>query len=225
MKKKKTVVLSKNPYVGRQGFCVSKEFSKKHKVTSVFDLTRPEVAKAMDSDGNGKGEIWIGAPGWASANVNEIKVRDYGLMAFMEPIRAEQSVMTARVGDSIKKKQGYAFYCYSPHAIWNMFDIVRLNEPKLRSEKITLMVQPKQSADEGRSPRWMTERAEGGVRHRLFEMALEKRLPDHLPHSLCAQTMQAWFRYGEQSGLPDRRQRRRTLQSGQGMGRKERQAW
>jgi len=51
----------------------------------------------MDSDGNGKGEIWIGAPGWASANVNEVKVRDYGLQPFMEPIRADQAVMTHRM--------------------------------------------------------------------------------------------------------------------------------
>ena len=78
-------------------------------MTSIFDLARPEIAKLMDSDGNGKGEIWIGAPGWASANVNQVKVRDYGLMPFMEPVRADQSVMTATVGDSIKKGIGYAF--------------------------------------------------------------------------------------------------------------------
>jgi hypothetical protein len=60
----------------------------------------------MDSDGNGKGEMWIGAPGWASANVNEVKVRDYDLLSFIEPIRAEESVKTARVKDSIAKNEG-----------------------------------------------------------------------------------------------------------------------
>ena len=43
--------------------------------TDIADLGRPDVAGKMDSDGNGKGEMWIGAPGWASANVNEVKVR------------------------------------------------------------------------------------------------------------------------------------------------------
>ena len=124
-----TVELSKNSYEGKQSFCVSKVFSEKHGVTSIFDLARPEIAKLMDSDGNGKGEIWVGAPGWASANVNEVKVRDYGLLPFMDPIRAEQSVMQATVGDSISKDRGYAFYCYSPHAIWFLHDIVRLEEP------------------------------------------------------------------------------------------------
>ena len=81
---KGSVALSEKYYEGKQSFCVPKAFSEKNKVTSIFDLARPEIAKLMDSDGNGKGEIWIGAPGWASANVNQIKVRDYGLMPFME---------------------------------------------------------------------------------------------------------------------------------------------
>ncbi len=143
---RKTVVLSKNSYKGVQSFCVTKTFSKKNKVTSIFDLARPEIAKKMDSDGNGKGEIWIGAPGWASANVNEIKVRDYGLLPFIEPIRAEQSVMVAKVGESIKKKQGFAFYCYSPHSIWFLYDVVRLSEPKHNPAKYKV-VQPAESPD------------------------------------------------------------------------------
>ena len=143
---KGTVVLSKKPYAGKQNFCVSKQFSEANNVTSVFDLARPEVAAKMDSDGNGKGEIWIGAPGWASANVNQVKVRDYGLMAFMEPIRAEQSVMVATVGDSIAKNRGYAFYCYAPHAIWFMHDVVALTEPAHDPAKYK-MVQPKEDPD------------------------------------------------------------------------------
>ena len=121
----KTVTLSKNPYEGNQGFCVSKNFGEANNITDIADLGRPDVAAKMDSDGNGKGEMWIGAPGWASANVNEVKVRDYGLLDFIEPVRAEESVKTARVKDSIAKDEGYAFYCYKPHAIWYMFDVSR----------------------------------------------------------------------------------------------------
>ena len=141
-----TVELSKNSYEGKQSFCVSKKFSEQHNVTSIFDLARPEIAKLMDSDSNGKGEIWVGAPGWASANVNEVKVRDYGLLPFMDPIRAEQSVMQATVGDSISKGRGYAFYCYSPHAIWFLHDIVRLEEPPHDPAKYE-MYQPSDNPD------------------------------------------------------------------------------
>lgn len=141
-----TVTLSSNPYEGNQGFCVSKDFAAKMNITDIADLGRPDVAAAMDSDGNGKGELWIGAPGWASANVNEVKVRDYGLLDFIEPIRAEESVKTARIKDSIAKGEGYAFYCYKPHAVWFMFDVVMLTEPTFDPAKY-VMVQPSDDPD------------------------------------------------------------------------------
>nr|WP_256872748.1 glycine betaine ABC transporter substrate-binding protein [Candidatus Entotheonella palauensis] len=170
-----TVVLSQNSYEGKQGFCVSKAFSEANNVTSIFDLARPEVAKLMDSDGNGKGEIWIGAPGWASANVNEVKVRDYGLMAFMDPIRAEQSVMVATVGDSIAKEQGYAFYCYAPHAIWFMHDLVQLEEPGFDPEKYK-MIQPAEDPDWFKKSKVMTADKLKNVQI-AYSKSLETRAP------------------------------------------------
>ena len=141
-----TVTLSSRPYDGNQGFCVSQNFGKANSITDIADLGRPDVAALMDSDGNGKGELWIGAPGWASANVNEIKMRDYGLLDFIEPIRAEESVKTARVKDSIAKGEGYAFYCYKPHAIWYMFDVMMLTEPTYDPAKY-VMLQPSDDPD------------------------------------------------------------------------------
>jgi glycine betaine/proline transport system substrate-binding protein len=143
---KGTVTLSSNPYEGNQGLCVSQDFSTRLNVTDITDLGRPEVAAAMDSDGNGKGEMWIGGPGWASANANEVKVRDYGLLDFIEPIRAEEAVMTARIKDSIAKGEGFAFYCYEPHAIWFMFDVVMLTEPEFDPAKY-VMIQPADDPD------------------------------------------------------------------------------
>jgi len=141
-----TVVLTSHPCEGNQGYCVSKDFTARFNITDIADLGRPEVAAATDSDGNGKGEMWIGAPGWASANVNEVKVRDYGLLDFIEPIRAEESVKTARVKDSIAKGEGHAFDCYKPHAIWYMFEVVMLSEPPYNPEKYK-MIQPSDDPD------------------------------------------------------------------------------
>lgn len=169
------VALSENSYEGKQSFCVSRAFSEKANVTSIFDLARPEVAAMMDSDGNGKGEIWIGAPGWASANVNEVKVRDYGLMPFMEPIRADQAVMTATVGDSIEKDMGYAFYCYSPHAIWFQHDIVRLSEPEFDPEQY-IALQPDEDPNWFENSKVMTEDALKQVQV-AYSKSLEERSP------------------------------------------------
>ncbi|MEM6387577.1 MAG: glycine betaine ABC transporter substrate-binding protein [Pseudomonadota bacterium] len=141
-----TVTLSSNPYEGNQGFCVTKDFGETNNITDIADLGRPDVAALMDSDGNGLGEMWIGAPGWASANVNEVKTRDYGLLDFVEPVRAEESVKTARIKDSIAKGEGYAFYCYTPHAVWFQFDVQMLTEPTYDPAKY-VMVQPSDDAD------------------------------------------------------------------------------
>lgn len=170
-----TVELSQKPYEGKQSFCVPKAFSVKHNVTSIFDLARPEVAKLMDSDGDGKGEIWIGAPGWASANVNEIKVRDYGLLPFMEAVRTDQAVMTATVGDRIKKGVGYAFYCYSPHAIWFQYDIVRLQEPAYDAAQYVAL-QPSDDPDWYKKSKVMTEDALKKVQI-AYSKSLKERSP------------------------------------------------
>lgn len=169
------VALSENSYEGKQSFCVTRKFSEANNVTSIFDLARPEIASLMDSDGNGKGEIWIGAPGWASANVNQVKVRDYGLMPFMEPVRADQAVMTATVGESVKKDIGYAFYCYSPHAIWFQHDIVRLSEPAFDPEKY-IALQPDQDPNWFENSKVMTEDALKAV-----QIAYSKSLVERSP--------------------------------------------
>ena len=170
-----TVALNKNPYEGNQGFCVSKNFAKANSITDIADLGRPDVAEKMDSDGNGKGEMWIGAPGWASANVNEVKVRDYDLLPFIDPIRAEESVKTARVKDSIAKGEGYAFYCYKPHAIWYMFDIEMLSEPQYEPAKYQ-MLQPSDSPNWYEESKVMTKDALKDVQI-AYSKSLKERSP------------------------------------------------
>ena len=170
-----TVTLNKNPYEGNQGFCVSKNFAKKHNITDIADLGRPDVAAEMDSDGNGKGEMWIGAPGWASANVNEVKVRDYDLLPFIDPIRAEESVKTARVKDSIAKGEGYAFYCYKPHAVWYMFEVEMLSEPTYDPAKY-VMLQPSDSPNWYDESKVMTKDALKNVQI-AYSNSLEERSP------------------------------------------------
>lgn len=170
-----TVTLNQNPYEGNQGFCVSKDFGEANEITDIADLGRPDVAAKMDSDGDGKGEMWIGAPGWASANVNEVKVRDYDLLPFIDPIRAEESVKTARVKDSIAKGEGYAFYCYKPHAIWYMFDVKMLTEPKYDPAKY-VMLQPSDSPNWYDESKVMTKDALKNVQI-AFSNSLEARSP------------------------------------------------
>lgn len=127
---KGTVVLSKGSYDGFSAFCAPREFAEANNITSVFDLATPEAAALMDRDGDGMGDIWVGAPGWASTKINSVKVRDYGITNFFTPIEAEEEVATASISDALNKNEGYAFYCYAPHYNWFVFDMLRLDEPE-----------------------------------------------------------------------------------------------
>ena len=128
--KANTVALSKNSYGGFSAFCLFRDFAEKHNIKSVFDLATPEAAKLMDRDGDGMGDIWVGAPGWASTKINSVKVRDYGITNFFKPIIAEEEVATASIEAAQNKNEGFAFYCYAPDFKWFVYDFLRLEEPE-----------------------------------------------------------------------------------------------
>lgn len=143
---KGTVVYSKNNYEATTGFCVPRFFAEEHKVQSVFDLARPEIAAMLDSDGNGKGEIYIGLPGSAQVAINHVKLRDYGLLVSNERIEADFAVNYAALDDAVRKGKGYAFFCWAPDGVWLQHDVVQLEEPP-HDPSCVKMVQPKEDPD------------------------------------------------------------------------------
>ena len=141
-----TVVYSKHTYEATTGFCVPKYFAEEQNLTSVFDLARPEIAAMLDSDGNGKGEIWTGLPGSAQVAINHVKVRDYGLLISNERVEADYAVNYAALDDAVRKHKGYAFFCWAPDGVWLMHDLVQLEEPP-HDPSCVKMVQPKEDPD------------------------------------------------------------------------------
>jgi glycine betaine/proline transport system substrate-binding protein len=60
--KRKTVEMSPKGVTARQGICVTRHTRDHFGVKSVADLTDPRKAAIFDTVGDGRGEIWIGAP-------------------------------------------------------------------------------------------------------------------------------------------------------------------
>ena len=141
-----TVLYSEHSYAATTGFCVPKYFAEEHNLTSVFDLARPEIAAMLDSDGNGKGEIFIGLPGSAQVAINHVKVRDYGLLISNERVEADFAVNYAALDDAVRKHKGYAFFCWAPDGVWLLHDLVQLEEPP-HDPSCVKMVQPKEDPD------------------------------------------------------------------------------
>lgn len=170
-----TVALSGGNYEGFSAFCAPREFAEANNIKTVFDLATPEVAALMDRDGDGMGDIWVGAPGWASTKINSVKVRDYGITNFFTPVEAEEEVATASISDALNKGEGYAFYCYAPHYNWFVFDMVRLEEPDYDPAKYDM----KQPAED---PKWfenssVTTGDKPKTIHVGYSRSLETRTP------------------------------------------------
>ncbi|SNT73868.1 glycine betaine ABC transporter substrate-binding protein [Paracoccus seriniphilus] len=143
---KDTVALSEGSYQGRSGFCVPTYMAEEHGMKSVYDLATPMAQELFDGDGDGKGEIWVGASGWASTNLNRVKVRDYGIETFLEPSTEDEAVFYARLKDAIDNREGVVFYCYAPHFVHALYDVTFIEEPEYDPAAYH-MVQPDEDAD------------------------------------------------------------------------------
>lgn len=143
---KKTVSLSEGSYKGQSGFCTPNYMIEKHNITSVFDLGTPDAQKLFDRDGDGKGEIWVGASGWASTNIHKVKVRDYGIQDFLEPTTEDEAVFYAGLKDAIANEEGVVFYCYKPHYVHALYPVTILEEPEYTKEGFKI-VTPDEDAD------------------------------------------------------------------------------
>lgn len=141
-----TVTLSEGSYEGRSGFCVPTYMVEEHNIRTVFDLATPEAQALFDSDGDGMGEIWVGASGWASTNVHLVKVRDYGIGTFLSPTTEDETVFYSRLRDLIESREGAVFYCYRPHYVHALYDVTMIEEPAFDPDQYQ-MVPADQSAN------------------------------------------------------------------------------
>ncbi len=133
-----TVALSEGSYEGRAGFCVPNYMVENHNISSVFDLATPEAQALFDTDGNGMGEIWVGASGWASTNIHRVKARDYGIETFLEPTTEDEAVFYARLKDAFAAEEGVVFYCYKPHYVHALYPVTILEEPEYDAAAYTI---------------------------------------------------------------------------------------
>ena len=173
---KQTVSLSEGSYEGKSGFCVPTFMAEDHGIRSVFDLGTPDAQELFDSDGDGKGEIWIGASGWASTAVHRVKARDYGIDTFLEPGTEDETVFYAKLQDMVEDKKGAVFYCYKPHYVHALYSLTMLEEPAYDPAN-HIIVQPNEDADWFDKSRIMTGDEVKTVRV-AHSKSLETRAPE-----------------------------------------------
>ena len=143
---KGTVAVSGNPYDVIQGYCVTRNTMQNHGISSIYDLADPENAKLFDTDGDGKGEVWIGGTGWASTPIEKVRARDYGFAEFFELQELDETLAMAKLDDAVTKDRPFVSYCWMPHQMFKMYDLELLEEPPHDPAKWQ-MVQPTDDPD------------------------------------------------------------------------------
>lgn len=126
---KGTVVMNPNGVTAFQGICVSRYTADTLGVSKITDLTDPAVAAQFDTNGDGKGEVWIGATGWASTNVEKIRAKSYGYDQTLELTEMDETLALANLDAAVQQEKPFVFFCYTPHHMFELHDLVVLEEP------------------------------------------------------------------------------------------------
>ena len=141
VKEKKTVVQAPNGVPAFQGMCVTKATADRTGIKKLSDLSDPDMAKNFDTDGDGKGEVWIGASGWASTNVEKVRAKSYGYDETMNLMEMDETLAMANVDAAVAKDTDHVFFCYTPNHVFALHELVILEEPPYDASKWK-MVQP-----------------------------------------------------------------------------------
>lgn len=129
VKEKKTVQMIPDPMIiALQGICVSKDTAERTGITRLAELSDPDMAKKFDSDGDSKGEVWIGDPSWNSTSVEKIRAKSYGYDKTMYLEEMEEFLAIEKVGTALAQKRNIVFFCYLPSQAFVEWEIIMLKE-------------------------------------------------------------------------------------------------
>ena len=173
---KGTVVRNENGVTAFQGICVTKHTADTLGTSKITDLTDPAIASQFDSNGDGKGEIWVGATGWASTNVEKVRAKSYGYDQTLELSEMDETLALANLDAAVQQKKPFVFFCYTPHHMFALHDLVVLEEPAHDPDKWVVF----QPTDD---PNWL-ENSTAGVAwkdanlHIHYAKALEESQPE-----------------------------------------------
>lgn len=128
VEERQTVRQGQVPAEADQAICTTKDTVKNTGIVKLEELAKPEMAAKFDTDGDGKGEMWIGATGWAATNIEKIRAKSYGYDQTMQLKEMDETLALAEIDAAVTKKHNIVFYCYSPHHIFLLHDLQRLQE-------------------------------------------------------------------------------------------------
>jgi glycine betaine/proline transport system substrate-binding protein len=173
--RRNTVEMNSHGVPARQGLCVTSYTHDVLGITSVADLSDPERVAIFDTVGDGRGEIWIGASEWSSTRIERIRARSYGYEQTMQLLEAEEIVATVAIDAAVAVDKPLVFYCYEPHHVFELHEIVHLDEPPHDPRRWTIR-------DPSSDPEWLANsHADVAWPVSFFHIHYARRLAEDYP--------------------------------------------
>jgi glycine betaine/proline transport system substrate-binding protein len=123
------VEVNPNGAVAVQGMCANKAGTDAGFV-DISDLADPVKTALLDSDGNGKGEVFIGVTGWGSTTVEHARGLGYGYDQVVDLVELDESVAYAQLAAAITAGKPWVGFCYKPHHLFTVHpEMTFLTEP------------------------------------------------------------------------------------------------
>ncbi len=174
---KKTVKM--NPYGVPSSpgeMCVTKSTAERTGIKNIEELADPDMAANFDTDDDGKGNIWIGAPGWASTNIEMIRAKSYGYDETMNLDVMDETLAMANVDAAVANNTNIVFMCYTPHHMFTLYNLIPLVEPPYDADK-WVVIQPTDDPD------WLEKSSapmhwDTASLHIMFATVLEQDFPE-----------------------------------------------
>ncbi len=134
-KYKGKVELNANGAPAVQGMCANKVAADAG-FKDISDLADPVKTAMLDSDGNGKGDIFIGATGWGSTAVEHSRAQGYGYGQVVDLVELDEGVAYAQLDTAIKAGKPWVGFCYTPHHLFTVHpEMTMLTEPAYDAAK------------------------------------------------------------------------------------------
>lgn len=130
-----TVALSPVSVPAWQGICANRAATEEVGIKDIADLSDTKKTAALDTDGDGKGELWIGAPAWSSTSIERVRANSYGYAGTLDLLEMQEDVGMAAVDAADAVGRPIVFACYAPNAVFKLHDIERLSEPAYDAAK------------------------------------------------------------------------------------------
>jgi glycine betaine/proline transport system substrate-binding protein len=98
-----------------QGYLIDKKTAEEHDITYVSDLTKPEIQKLFDANGDGLADLVACPPGWGCEEMIAYHLDAYGWDEHFNPIKAGYSASMADALGRYQNGEPIFFYTWTPN--------------------------------------------------------------------------------------------------------------